>query len=98
MTKQPSVSRVPLDILEANYGASNFRAALARFIVSTNAPDLTRNQLENEIHNIDLPWRLPVWHRIKFVHEDPFNGLSSTIDSIHIQPAREDTHQRPIPA
>ena len=40
---------VPLDMLVANYGATHFCTALARFVALTNEPDLTRAQLERKI-------------------------------------------------
>ncbi|KAF8810314.1 hypothetical protein BYT27DRAFT_7209578 [Phlegmacium glaucopus] len=102
MAKSPTVYSVPLDRIQAgaSYGAINFMAALARFVVLRNYPTMTsKNDLEREIANIRLPCRnLPVWHRIKYLRTDPVTGVTLTADAIHAQPARRDGRDRPIPA
>jgi hypothetical protein len=99
MTKHPSVAAAPIERIEAQYGATHFRADLARFVVSTNYPNISRAQFEREVENVRIPCRtLPVWHRIKFVQSDPFTRVESTADSVHVQPARVDTRHRYVPA
>ena len=98
MTKHPSLTAVPLNRLQDSYGAPLFKVALRRFISTINNGNQTRQQLEESLWRICLPFnRLPVWHIIKFTHSDPFTGTRSTADSIHVKPARHDKHQRPIP-
>jgi hypothetical protein len=97
LTKLPTARTVPLDTLVANYGATHFRTALARFVALTNDPDLTRAQLERKVWGIHFPFtKLPVWHRIKFVRMDPSTLKVSTADSIHCRPGRSDSHGNPI--
>ena len=98
MTKHPSLLAVPLSRIEDSYGVPLFKVALRRFISTTNDRNQTRQQLEHSLWRIHLPFtRLPVWHLIKFTRLDPLTGTRSTADSIHVQPARNDQRQRPIP-
>jgi hypothetical protein len=98
MTKHPSLTAVPLSRLQDSYGAPLFKVALRRFISTTNDRNQSRQQLERSLWRIRLPFtRLPVWHVIKFTRSDPLTGTRSTADSIHVQPARHDKRQRPIP-
>ena len=81
----------------ANYGATHFRTALARFVALTNDPDLTRAQLERKVWGIHFPFtKLLVWYRIKFVRMDPSTLKVSTADLIHCRPGRSDSHGNPI--
>ncbi|KAF8320234.1 hypothetical protein F5887DRAFT_905168, partial [Amanita rubescens] len=94
MAKEPSKYSVPLDSIVNDYGATYLRDALARFIVQTNSPYLTRAQVEQRSLYTFLPFlALPVFHRIKF--RDANNVI---IDAIHVQPARKDKQGRFVPA
>jgi hypothetical protein len=98
MTKHPSVRAVPVERLVEAYGATYFRAALARFIALANNPDLSRAQLEASLHSIRMPFRsVPVWHRIKFLREDPASKNTVTADSIHVRPSTTDRRGRTVP-
>jgi hypothetical protein len=98
LTKHPTARVVPLDVLVAEYGATHFRTALARFVALTNDPDLTRAQLERKLWGIRMPFnKLPVWHRIKFVMTDAVTSKVLTADSIHCRPGRRDSRGKPVP-
>ncbi|KAK7036999.1 hypothetical protein R3P38DRAFT_3311637 [Favolaschia claudopus] len=66
------------------------KAALSRFVVQFKNPTFTRAQIEAQSHSIPLQFnRVPVYHRLKFVAEDPYTvgrPEDSVIDSIHVQP------------
>lgn len=99
MAKHPSVQGVYLDDIESKYGATHFRAAFARYVVSSNNPDISHTTLESRIRHLRLPFRkVPVWHRIKWLQGDVYTGKTSTVDSVHATvsqkasvPARFDT-------
>lgn len=98
LTKHPTARTVPLDVLVAEYGATHFRTALARFIAATNDPGLTRAQLERKLWGVRIPFnRLPVWHRIKFVVTDALTSRLLTSDSIHCHPGRHDSRGKLVP-
>jgi hypothetical protein len=98
MTKRPSARAVPIDRVINVYGATYFRPALARFIALANNSALTRDQLEGNLHDVRIPFRkVHVWHRIKFLREDPVSNKTITADSIHIQPSTTDTRGRSMP-
>jgi len=98
MAKHPSAHAVPLDHLERDYGAKFFQVALWCFIACSNEPHLNKRQLEEKIWHIHLPFRkLPVWHKIKYTHQDPFTHITITTDSIHIWCATNDKHGHPVP-
>lgn len=98
MTKHPTKRAVPIDRLVEVYGATYFRPALARFIALTNDPKLSRAQLEAKLRSVRMPFRtVPVWHRIKFLREDPASKTTITADSIHVQPPTIDSHGHRVP-
>lgn len=102
MAKHPSKPAVYIEDIESQYGATHFRAALARYIISSNCPDISHASLESQIRHLRLPFRkIPVWHRIKWLQDDAYTGKTTTVDSVHactprktsagILPARFDT-------
>ena len=98
MAKHPTVHVVPIDQLVLDYGAKYFCPVLACFIALTNEPDLTRVQLEARLHGICIPFcSVQVWHRIKYLREDPVSGATVTADSIHVWPSSIDYHGRTVP-
>jgi hypothetical protein len=98
MTKHPTQRAVPVDRLVEVYGATYFRPALARFIALTNDPNLLRAQLEAKLRSIRMPFRtVPVWHRIKYLREDPASKTATTADSIHVRPSTLDSRGRRVP-
>jgi Plavaka transposase len=98
MTKFPTVRAVPVDQLVEIYGATYFRPALARFIALANDPSLSRAQLEAKLQSIRILFRsVPVWHRIKYLREDPVSSATTTADSIHVRPSTTDSHGRRVP-
>jgi Plavaka transposase len=98
MTKHPTVRAVPVNRLVEVYGATYFHLALARFIALANDPNLSHTQLEAKLCSIRIPFRaVPVWHRIKYLHEDPISKTTVTSDSIHVQPSTTDSHGCMVP-
>lgn len=57
MTKHPSRRSVKVDSLAEDYGASFFVDALARFVVESRDPELTRAQVEHASLDIAFPFR-----------------------------------------
>ena len=98
MAKHPTVRSVPIDRLIKDYGARYFRPALARYIALANEPNLTCAQLEARLRGTRMPFSsVPVWHRIKYLCEDPVSRTTVTADSIHVRPATIDSHGHTIP-
>ena len=94
MTCRPSVRAVSIDKLIMDYGATYFRDALARFVVQWQNPDLPPPAVERESVNIRIPFvNVSAYHRIKYVEGDE----STTVDSIHVQPKRQDKYGRLVP-
>jgi hypothetical protein len=99
MAKHPTIRSVPLNTLVQKYGATHFREALARFVILSNNPDVTRVQLERGLWGVRIPFnKVPVWHRIKYRRTDPYTLHLSTADSIHCQPERVNKRGDRIPA
>jgi hypothetical protein len=87
-----------VDQLVEVYGATYFRPALARFITLANDPNLSRAQLEATLHGVRMPFRsVPVWHRIKYLREDPVSMTTMTADSIHVRPPTVNGNGKTIP-
>ncbi|KIM35645.1 hypothetical protein M413DRAFT_20740 [Hebeloma cylindrosporum] len=98
MAKRPSAKSVHLNTLINKYGAKHFREALARFVILSNDPNVTRSQLERRLWGVRIPFnKLPVWHRIKYQRTDPYTARCSTADSIHCQPERVSKRGAGIP-
>lgn len=65
----------------------------------SNEPHFTAAQIEQRLWEVHIPFRkVPVWHRIKFQCENPVLGTLSTVDSIHVRPARYGSHGETAPA
>lgn len=101
MTKHPSVKAVTINALRDDYGASFFRAALARYIVLHTRPDATtRAQVEHAAAHVYIPFTsLPVFHKVRYnaVDSAGHKDESVTIDSVHCQPARRDKRGNTVP-
>ncbi|TEB18734.1 hypothetical protein FA13DRAFT_1758436 [Coprinellus micaceus] len=98
MAKHPSVQGVYLEDIKSTYGATHFRAALARYIVSTNDPDISQTALEARIRHLRLPFcKVPVGHHIKWLQDDVYTGKISTVDSVHSR-ALQETMRGSLPA
>jgi hypothetical protein len=94
MPKHPTMKAVQIEKIIKEYGATYFREAIARFVISVQFPTLNRNQVEDKACNILLPTRsFPVFHTMKFV--DPI--LGTTLDAAHAKPSRKDRQQRHVP-
>ncbi|THU86756.1 hypothetical protein K435DRAFT_683009 [Dendrothele bispora CBS 962.96] len=106
MTKYPSVKGVPISSLVQNYGAIHFDDALRRFIAQYQQPNRhwTKAQLEKASIYVHLPFRkVSVYHRVKFTQKDRYSistgqpeSTVSIVDSIHVQPSRQDTQMRKV--
>ncbi|KAJ3765439.1 hypothetical protein FB446DRAFT_655309, partial [Lentinula raphanica] len=93
MPKHPSVYTVKVaDVIE-HYGTTFFKAALARFVVQLRQPSLSGARLDDAASGLFLGVsQVSAYHRIKYIHQDMFTGISSTADSIHVQPSRKGKH------
>jgi len=90
MAKHPSERKVAFPSLATRFGATFFRIALSRFIVSLTLPHLRGIAFENTSEYLNLNCdTVSVYHRIKFLHRDLLSGSTSTADSIHVQSARK---------
>ncbi|KAJ3835033.1 hypothetical protein F5878DRAFT_653729 [Lentinula raphanica] len=99
LTKHPSVYRVSVENVVQHYGATFFKAALARYIVQLTKPHPSGPQLDNEASGMFLGVsHISAYHRIKYIGQDFFTQISSTADSIHAQPARVGKHGKVVPA
>ncbi|KAI0070284.1 hypothetical protein K474DRAFT_1743338 [Panus rudis PR-1116 ss-1] len=82
-----------LDRLARDYGAVNFRHALARYIVQQNQPNLSgprqRRNLEIEAVYKHIPFvQVPVFYKVRFWSEDfPRFRNSNTYDVVHCRPS-----------
>ena len=100
MAKHPTLRGETIERIERSYGATHFRNALARYVVLLRNPGIKRwQEVEKLIWTVHLPTtRLPVWRRIKFLRTDPFTGISTTSDSIHVEPEHTNGKGSTIPA
>ncbi|KAJ3816273.1 hypothetical protein F5880DRAFT_332230, partial [Lentinula raphanica] len=98
LTKHPSVNRVSVENVVHQYGATFFKAALARYIIQLTRPHLSGPRLDDEASGMFLGvTHVSAYHRIKFISQDFFTHRSSTADSIHVQPARLGKHGQTVP-
>ncbi|KAJ7182013.1 hypothetical protein C8R46DRAFT_885282, partial [Mycena filopes] len=92
MTKHPTLKAVRINTLVTDYGATQFREALTRFIVQFTAPTLSRAEVDAKASTVALHFnRVPVYHRVKYITEDPYTARGpedSVVDSIHVQPRK----------
>ncbi|THU77334.1 hypothetical protein K435DRAFT_702628 [Dendrothele bispora CBS 962.96] len=106
MAKHPSVRGVTVSSIIRDYGATHFIDALQRFVAQYQQPNCnwTQAQLEKAATYVHLPLRkVSVYHRIKFTQEDRYSICAgnatptrSIVDSIHVQPARQDARNKLI--
>ncbi|KAI1783665.1 hypothetical protein LXA43DRAFT_977019 [Ganoderma leucocontextum] len=93
MARHPSVKGANFDDIKTKYGATYFRDALTRYIVTVNHPDLTRLQVERQAASIYFPFQsVPVYNKVKIFIEDP-DGLAApgtgVRDVIHARATRQ---------
>ncbi|PPQ73617.1 hypothetical protein CVT26_010525 [Gymnopilus dilepis] len=100
MALHPTVRGVRLSTIREAYGATFFEAALSRFVIQYQHPDYNKAQIE-AASNVSLPfYKLPVYHRLKFVSHDPYSldpTAKDVVDSIHVEPASEDRNGKVVP-
>ncbi|KAI0072677.1 hypothetical protein K474DRAFT_1686544 [Panus rudis PR-1116 ss-1] len=93
LPQNPSVKQVDFSKLERDYGAVNFRHALARYIVQQNQPHLSssrqRRNLDVEAAYEHIPFvQVPVFYKIRFWSEDfPCFRNANTYDVVHCRPS-----------
>ena len=88
LTKYASANVHIINLLPV-YGIQYFSVALACFIALTNNSHLAVWELEDIAATMNIPFgSVPVWHRVKYVREDPVTGTISTADSLYVQPAQ----------
>ncbi|KAL1680947.1 hypothetical protein EV122DRAFT_206846 [Schizophyllum commune] len=99
LAKHPTRSAT-LTELERDYGAQFIRPALSRYITIKNNPSLnTARQVEDIAEHVYLPFdKVAVRHRVKYTRRDPWTDVKTTVDSVHVHPARRDKQGRQIPA
>lgn len=98
MAKHPTIHAVPISQLEHQYGATYFSVALRRYIALKIDPNMGAAQLERKLFDIRLPFStVPVWHKIKYLREDPYTHVSATVDAVHVHPARKDIRGQTVP-
>ncbi|KAJ3715707.1 hypothetical protein C8R42DRAFT_725514 [Lentinula raphanica] len=98
MTKHPSVYAVKVTDIIEQYGATFFKAALARFVAQLKYPHLSGSRLNDTAEGLFLGVsHVSAYHWVKFISQDTFAGTWSTADSIHVQPARKDKYGHTIP-
>ncbi|KAI0373820.1 hypothetical protein BV20DRAFT_988937 [Pilatotrama ljubarskyi] len=102
MSQHPSVKAVAFEDVLSKHGATYFRDALARFVVSFNRPTLSASEVELACGGIYFPFRtVPVFHKIKFALRD-IHGLGVTHsvvqDVVHARPARVGKYGAELPA
>ncbi|KAJ3711133.1 hypothetical protein DFJ43DRAFT_1108174 [Lentinula guzmanii] len=94
MTKHPSLRVKVADVVE-KYGATFFKAAIARFVAQLKQPQLSGVRLDDAAENLSLDFsHVHAYHRVKYVYQDSFTGMWSTADSDkngHTVPGRFDT-------
>ncbi|KAJ3748479.1 hypothetical protein DFH05DRAFT_1588862 [Lentinula detonsa] len=98
MTKHPSVYTVKIADVIQQYGATFFKAALARFITQLKQPLLSGPGLDDTAENPFLGVsHVSAYHRVKYARQDTFTGSWSTADSLHVQPARKGKYGHTVP-
>jgi hypothetical protein len=98
---RPSVYGVSLEDIEADYGAIDFKGALARFVIHRQHPEFSQRQVENVAAGFYIPFhKISVFCRIKFISHDPY-GLDPSadivVDSIHCEASRFNKYGTYIP-
>ncbi|KAJ3996010.1 hypothetical protein F5050DRAFT_1799862 [Lentinula boryana] len=84
--------------IEWMYGATFFKAVLARFVIQLQRPNLSGARLDDAASGLFLGVsHVSSYHRIKYICQDVFTGRSSTADSIHVQPSRKGNYGCTVP-
>ncbi|KAJ7212695.1 hypothetical protein GGX14DRAFT_361455 [Mycena pura] len=99
MTKFPSAYSVSLTSLAEKYGATFFRDAFARFIISFQNPQLMPRNVEQRVEDFSLPFQsVSVYHKIKLWNGDPFGREdgNDVVDVVHVKPGYTDRHGRVV--
>jgi hypothetical protein len=95
MTQNPSIWKVPFDVLARDYGVFDFQDALADFIAQANCPGASGAVLRRRAHDTHIPFSgVPVYHNIKFTKEND----SEIVDVIYVRPEQSDSRERITPA
>ena len=69
------------------------------FAALRNNPSISQCKLEDAAATMHLHFAsVPVWHQVKYTHEDPVTGIISTVDSLYVQPTHSTKHGVVIPS
>ncbi|KAJ7239693.1 hypothetical protein C8J57DRAFT_1438986 [Mycena rebaudengoi] len=95
MTIHPSKKAVSFNTLVHDYGAVNFRDAIARYVVTTNDPAMSSRDVEAYASNLAMPFRtVPVYDKIKYTTTHLPDVI---VDSIHVKPASKNSRGHLVP-
>ena len=98
MAQNPKRRQVPFNILATDYSTLNFQDMLAEFIAQLNHPGVSKDALQNYVHDTHIPFTcIPVFHKIKFTTSNTFNE-TEIADVVHVRPEQKDSRGRIIPA
>ena len=96
----PNEKAVPIDRIPSQFGAIEFRQALAEFILTTSHPSLSTHQIRALVPRFRLTFRnVPVFYKIKFWNPDAQgrDDVPETLDCVHIRPRHLDSRGRTVP-
>jgi hypothetical protein len=101
MATRPTVYGVSVADVKNLYGAAQFEAALSRFVIHLQHPQLPRRQVELRASELHIPFqKLSVFHHIKYISQVPFSidpSADIVVDSVHSEPARRDKYGKFVP-
>lgn len=101
MTRHPSAKAVSFSRLQDDYGARDFQVELARYIIRTNDPMVTRGRLKSLASGYQFKFHaVPIYHKAKLWDSDfpLYRHASDEYDVIHVFPARPGKRGKTIPA
>ncbi|KAJ6557130.1 hypothetical protein B0H10DRAFT_2370751 [Mycena sp. CBHHK59/15] len=96
ITKHPSQMAVSFNELAQEHGATFFRDAIARYVVSANNPGFRARDVESHSANLAMPFHtVPVYHKIRYTTDSLPDII---IDSVHVKPASKNNRGKEIPS
>ena len=99
ISKTPSMRAASFSLLVTDYGATYFRDALARYIVTCRNPALSSPKVERQSAKVYFHFSsVRVFHKIKLTIKDLSSSVdSSFIDVAHVKPASKDKRSKTAP-
>ncbi len=98
---RPSVYGVSLKDIKVHYRTIDFIGALARYVIHCHNSGFSWHQVENAAADFYIPFhKLSVFHRIKFLSQDPFStdpSANIVVDSIHCEASQSNKHGTYLP-